>query len=113
MPYETEPTSHRVHDAVPVLDRRRFATGAICRTISTETLLQRVNSQNTLANLRAADVMDPSSPTVTPNTTIEDALQLMSAKNLSSLAVLANQKLVGIVTERDCVKMARSMLFNS
>jgi len=34
----------------------------------------------------------------------------MSDAKLSCLAVLVNKRLVGILTERDCLKVAQSML---
>jgi CBS domain-containing protein len=87
--------------------------GGLLGIISTESLLERIDSKETLENVCAADVMERHPPTVTPDTSIEDALNLMSARNLTCLAVLTDQKLVGIVTERDCLKIVRSMLFDS
>lgn len=66
--------------------------GEFLGMISTETLLQHGDSQETLPSTCAADVMDRSPPTVTPDTTIEDALKLMTARKLSSLAVLAESE---------------------
>jgi CBS domain-containing protein len=85
--------------------------GELLGMISTEYLLQRVGSKETLESVCAGDVMDPDPPTaVGPDTSIEDALSLMTANNLTCLAVLANRKLVGIVTERDCLRIARGVL---
>jgi len=66
-----------------------------------------------LETLCAADVMDRHPPTVAPDTPIEDALRLMTAEKQTCLAVLVNQKLVGVLTERDCLKIARSALRGS
>jgi CBS domain-containing protein len=59
---------------------------------------------------RAADVMERNPVTVMPSTQIREALRLMSEQNLTGLAVLEGDKLVGIVTERDYLRVVRSML---
>lgn len=87
--------------------------GQLLGMISTEKLWERGDSRERLEGLCAADVMEREPPTVSPETTIEDALRLMSAEKLTCLAVLVNQKLVGVLTERDCVRMARSLLRDS
>jgi len=38
---------------------------------------------------------------ISPNTTVIEALQLMSEKNIGSLVVVENAQFVGILTERD------------
>ncbi len=38
---------------------------------------------------------------VTPSTTVFDALQLMAEKNIGSVLVIENEKYVGLLTERD------------
>ena len=48
-------------------------------------------------------------PTVTPDTPVEDAIALLATRDLTCLPVLANGKLVGIVTDRDCLKIVRSL----
>jgi CBS domain-containing protein len=39
--------------------------------------------------------------TVTPSTSVFDAIKLMAAKNIGALLVLEDQKIAGIITERD------------
>ena len=39
--------------------------------------------------------------TVTPSTSVLDAVKLMAEKNIGALLVLEDQKIVGIITERD------------
>ena len=78
--------------------------------ISTDTLIERIQNHSVSSEMCAKDVMDTAAPaTVTPDTTIRDALQQMSAGKLSYLAVLANAKLVGIVTEHDCLRLVSSI----
>ena len=86
------------------------ADGQLLGMISTEKLWERGDSGEALENISAADVMERHPPTVTPDTPIADALRLMTTTNLTCLAVLVNQKLVGVLTERDCLKIARGML---
>ena len=38
---------------------------------------------------------------VTPSTSVFDAVKLMAEKNIGALLVLENQKIVGVITERD------------
>lgn len=86
--------------------------GTLLGMISSLTLLGRIDSRETLESVCAADVMEPNPPTVTPDTSIEEALNLMAARNLSCLPVVSHQKIVGIFTDRDCLKMVRSLLLN-
>ena len=44
--------------------------------------------------------------TTTPETTVQDALETMVTKGISSLAVLSGQELVGIISERDYIRKA-------
>ena len=44
--------------------------------------------------------------TTTPDTTVQDALETMVSKGISSLAMLSGQELVGIVSERDYIRKA-------
>jgi CBS domain-containing protein len=44
--------------------------------------------------------------TTTPETTVQDALEIMVSKGISSLAVLSGQELVGIISERDYIRKA-------
>jgi len=84
--------------------------GQLLGMISTERLWERGDAEETLESILAADVMDRCAPSVAPDTPIEEALALMAAEKVTCLAVLSNQRLVGLLTERDCVRIARSML---
>jgi len=84
--------------------------GKLLGMISSETLLGRGDVPERLDNARAADVMERHPVTVTPATPIREALRLMTEQNLTGLPVLENDKLVGIVTERDYLRVVRSLL---
>jgi len=51
--------------------------------------------------------------TVTPDTTVFDAIRLMAEKNIGALPVLANDRLVGIFTERDYTRKVALLGKNS
>src|SRR3974390_1237420 len=38
---------------------------------------------------------------ISPNATVYDAIEMMSAKNIGALLVTEHEKLIGIITERD------------
>ncbi len=57
-----------------------------------------------------SDIMSPNFRWVEPMTPIEDAIQKMTNKNIRRLLVLADGKLVGIITETDLAKYLRSKL---
>lgn len=54
--------------------------------------------------------MQPHPVTVEPDTPAEAALSLMATQDVTCLPVLANNKLVGILTDHDCLKIVRSVL---
>jgi len=57
-----------------------------------------------LANVAARDVMTPNVTTVTPDTTINDAMELMDRGYFRHLPVLDGGALVGIISVRDVVR---------
>jgi acetoin utilization protein AcuB len=87
--------------------------GRLLGLISSQMLLEFIESRETLESLCAADLMEREPPTVTPDTPIEEAVSLMIARNRTCLPVLDHQKLVGILTDRDCLKIVRSLLYGS
>lgn len=62
------------------------------------------------SNVSVSDIMDREVVTVTPETTSIDAIELMHGNDISSLPVVENGKLVGIVTEYDFTRIARELL---
>lgn len=57
-----------------------------------------------------SEIMSPNFRWVEPMTSIEDAVQRMTNKNIRRLLVLDNGKLVGIITETDLARYLRSKL---
>ncbi|MGB6464342.1 MAG: CBS domain-containing protein [Nitrosotalea sp.] len=57
-----------------------------------------------------SEIMSPNFRWVEPMTSIEDAVQKMTNKNIRRLLVLSDGKLVGIITETDLAKYLRSKL---
>ncbi|MDD4295360.1 MAG: CBS domain-containing protein [Ruminiclostridium sp.] len=53
--------------------------------------------------MKVRDVMTKSVATVSPDTTIKEAAQMMQQHNVGSIPVVDNTGLVGIVTDRDIV----------
>jgi CBS domain-containing protein len=54
-------------------------------------------------NMKVRDVMTKSVATVSPDTTIKEAAQMMQQHNVGSIPVVDTTGLVGIVTDRDIV----------
>ena len=61
-------------------------------------------------NVSVSDIMDHEVITATPDTTSVDAIEMMHQNDISSLPVVENGKLVGIVTEYDFTRIARELL---
>ncbi|MFW5993666.1 MAG: CBS domain-containing protein [Halanaerobiaceae bacterium] len=59
----------------------------------------------------AKDIMTKEVITVDPETSVEEAAELMSQYNVSGLPVLDNGKLVGIVTEKDLIVKDKKLHF--
>jgi CBS domain-containing protein len=83
--------------------------GTLLGVVSSESLLARLASGDGEADQCAADVMERDPPTVTPDTPVADAIALLDSRDLTCLPVLANGKLVGIITDRDCLKIIRGV----
>jgi CBS domain-containing protein len=84
--------------------------GTLLGVVSSESLLERLGSGEAATDLTAADVMERDPPTVAPDTTIAEAVGLLVSRELTCLPVLQKGKLVGIVTDRDCLKIVRSLM---
>jgi acetoin utilization protein AcuB len=81
---------HALHH-LPVVDER----GRLVGIVSEKDLL-RANSEMQVAQVMTRDVV-----TVTEYTALEDAARVMADRTISSLPVMRNGKLVGIITETD------------
>jgi CBS domain-containing protein len=58
----------------------------------------------------ARDVMNPSPPSVRPESSLREAIDLMSAAKADCLPVTRDGRLVGIVTERDILRITARLL---
>jgi len=58
-------------------------------------------------------VMEPNPVTITPDTTTLDAIELMRKHRCSALPVVRDERLVGIVTEHDFMRLAGELLEQS
>ncbi|MFZ2269609.1 MAG: CBS domain-containing protein [Azonexus sp.] len=60
---------------------------------------------NPVSNLKLYDIASRTVLTVTPDTSLEEAVGRFAEKHISSLIVVENDRPVGIVTERDLVRL--------
>lgn len=60
--------------------------------------------------LLVRDIMEPNPVTVTPQTPTLEVMTIMKTHNISALPVIDNGRLVGIITERDLVRIASRVL---
>jgi len=55
--------------------------------------------------MKVADVMNPTVISVTPDTTVRDCIKLLRENKISGVPVIADQSIVGIVTENDILSL--------
>jgi CBS domain-containing protein len=58
--------------------------------------------------MKVKDVMNPQVITVTPEETVKSAAQLLKKHRISGLPVMEGDKLVGIITETDILKLLKT-----
>jgi len=93
---------------VPVEDD----SGRLVGLISHRTLLRHV-ARGVLRGGEASavrDIMKPDPVTVTPSTQTLDAIEVMRHHKVGCLPVVAGDKLVGIITERDLIEVSAKLL---
>jgi CBS domain-containing protein len=61
-------------------------------------------------DVQVRDVMDPNPITVTPDTSTTDAIKLMREQQVTCLPVLKEDRLVGLVSEREFLPIAYELL---
>lgn len=59
--------------------------------------------------LRLSDIMTVNVATLAPETTLRDAVELLSARHISGAPVLSGQELIGIITASDIISFAASV----
>jgi CBS domain-containing protein len=93
---------------VPVEDNDHRLVGLVTRRAFLRLLAQGLPSEETSIAVR--DIMTTDLLTVEPETTTLEAIRLMREHRISSLPVVEEEKLVGLVTERDFMDIARDLL---
>lgn len=105
----------KVH-RLPVLDQRGKMVGIVAESDllyaspSPATSLSVWEIHSLLAKLTVEKVMTRKVITISEESPVEEAAQIMVANNIGGLPVLRNKELVGIVTETDLFKVFISML---
>jgi len=92
---------------VPVEDRSERLVGML----SCFDVLQYLGSRNEREEIvTVAELMSPTPPTVGPEAPIGVALELMREQQVDALPVLHEQRLVGIVAERDFIDVVSRLI---
>ncbi len=99
---------HRIRH-IPVEDSEHRLIGLITRP----TLLRFLASEEARKAERpvpVGDIMERQLITATPDTTTLEAIELMRSHGISCLPVVSDDRLVGLVAERDYMELARELL---
>lgn len=106
-----------VVEAARAMERRGISSLPICAGkklmgfVTAEDVVKRVVAKNRpLAKLALKDIMTKSPVTTTPDVELTDAMALMAEKNIKRLLVVENQKLVGILTDGDILRVAPELV---
>ncbi len=107
----------RIEDAWKIMHANRVRHVPICKgeklvgLVTQKDLL--VNAQNTaLLTLPVAEIMVFKVSTITTSTSTEEAAQIMLSDKISCLPVVEDDKLMGIITESDFLKLLIELLRN-
>lgn len=95
---------------IPVENDEHQLVGLVTYRSMISTLNKIIAKNLDHTNVSVSDIMDHEVITVTPDTTSVDAIEMMHHNDTSSLPVVENGKLVGIVTEFDFTRIARELL---
>lgn len=77
---------------------RFFGSGEIFEHLQSDTITQ-------VLNTTAIEVATKNVSTIEPKADVGQAARIMREKNLGALPVVRNEKLVGVITERDFFKI--------
>lgn len=66
--------------------------------------------QDTPSGVTAGEIMIKDPITIAPESLVRDAMEIMNEKQIGCLPVVKNQRLVGIITEQDFLKITRSLM---
>jgi CBS domain-containing protein len=110
---KTVRTDDSVHDAVVKMNK--FDVGSVIVTnnsrpvgiITSKNILERIVEQRLDAGaVRAKDVMSSPLITIEADATLEEAAKLMAQKHIKKLPVIDRDKLVGVLSSSDIVKIS-------
>jgi CBS domain-containing protein len=93
---------------IPVEDNDHRLVGLVTRRAFLRLLATGIMAEDTPIPVR--DIMATDLVVVSPETTTLEAIRLMRAHKISSLPVVEDEQLVGLVTERDFMNIARDLL---
>jgi CBS domain-containing protein len=94
---------------VPVEDNEHRLVGLVThRTLLR--LLARTSVTDRNRPIPVSEVMQPQPITVTPGTPTLEAIQIMKKNKIGCLPVVEDERLIGIVTERDFMNVAQQLL---
>ena len=107
---KTVRTDDSAHDAVVKMNK--FDVGSVIVTnnnravgiITSKNILRIVESRLDASTVSAKDIMSSPLITIEPDALIEDAAKLMAQKRIKKIAVMDNNKIIGIVSTSDIVK---------
>ncbi|KGX84067.1 YugN family protein [Pontibacillus marinus] len=79
---------------VPVCESEQKYVGLLTE----RTMINKGYAENKEGSTKVQEVMDDHAPSATPDTTVEEARNLMNDKNLQHLPIVKGEKLVGIIS---------------
>lgn len=100
-------TWHHIH-WIPVEDHEHNLVGLITHELLLELFAN--GSKEELSDMLVSSVMKTDVPAIAPSTRTLKALEMMYEQKLSCIPVVDNGKLVGMVTERNIMGIARQLL---
>ncbi len=95
---------------IPVENDKHQLVGMVTYRSMIRTLNDIISKDPDHSNVSVSDIMDREVVTVSPETSSVEAIEIMHNSDLSSLPVIENTKLVGIVTEYDFTRIAYEFL---
>jgi CBS domain-containing protein len=101
---------------VPVVDAKNHLVGLISHRdllrasiASVSTKVANVERRQHLWTITIAEVMQTDVQTIAPDAPVKEAARLMRTKRIGCLPVIAEECLVGIITEHDLLKLIETM----
>jgi CBS domain-containing protein len=85
---------------MPVLDR----SGKVIGKVTEMDLLKALKASNDLKAIRVSEIMSTAPPVVTPNISLEQAIEIIDANRLTQLPVMKKGRFIGSVTRHDLLR---------